>query len=326
VFILNITLIGNEFMQPMSLEALRPISAEQNFKNLCSSLHDTTSQRFMYCLEGLEPKKAVDAAIQVIHSPYSAKRDVELNAILQRFPNENYGNVCMHLLQANRLQSVVNILNSTPNTRLSDHSSDTFFGKSIKEKYAEGVWLSLHNYKKVSFSTISKIVNLNNDDLIHKIRTKYHSPIFNLDLLESICDSPKVDFMDHIQWCLENISLNRNTYARLNDCLERSVGFEIMERIEVLLPYYRPMYQDGVVLSTASATEKPEIFNMIAELNPNPEKALKAAININDWDDEALDLLKKCVEERGCLKQKDKILKRVEKHNPGPVTTLRRKM
>lgn len=311
-------------MQPTSLEALQPISAEQNFKNLCSSLHDATSQRFMYCVEYIEPKKAIAAAMQVVSAPYSSRRDVELDAIIQRFPNENYGIVCAHLLQVNRLNSVVHILNSTPNTRLIDYPNELLFSQSIKENNPEGVWFSLRNHKKLSFSAVLKIVNVNSDDLIHKVRAKYQSPKFNLDLLEAICHNQEVDFIDHIQWCLENIPLNRNTTARLNDCLERSVGFETVKRIEMLLPHYRPMHQNGVVLAAASATQNPAIFNMIAPLTPKPEKILQSALD--DWYDEDLELLKACVEERANAKQNEKILKRVEKRVPTPVNSLRRKM
>lgn len=311
-------------MQPTSLEALPPISAEQNFKNLCSSFHDTTSKRFMYCLEHIKPNQAVEVAIQVVHSPHSAKRDVELNAVIKRFPNEDYGNVCANLLQVNRLQNVIHILKSTPNTRLTGYANELLFLQSVKEKNPEGIWISLRDHKKISFSTISTIVDVNNDDLIHNVREKYQSTKFNLDLLEAICDNHEVDFIDHMRWCLKNIPLNRNTSARLNDCLERSVGFEIVKRIKMLLPHYLPMYQEGVVLAAASATENLSIFNMIAELTPKPEKILQASLN--DWDDDALVLLKGCVEERANVKQKEKILKRVAKRIPDPATTLRRKM
>lgn len=311
-------------MQPMSLEALQPISAEQNFKNLCSALNDATSQRFMYCVEHIPSNQAVKASIHVVHSPYSARREVELNAIIQRFPNENYEIACTHLLQTNRLQSVINILNSTSNTRLSDYANDLLFRQSITEKNPEGVWLSLKTHKKLWFSALSKIIDLNNDELIHKVRAKYQSPKFNLDLLEAICDNHEVDFIDHIQWCLDNIPLNRNTTSRLNDCLERCVGFEIVKRIEMLLPHYRPMHQNGVVLAAASATQNPAIFNMIAPLTSKPEKILQTALD--DWYDEDLDMLKAYVEERANAKQNEKILKRVEKRAPNPVSALRRKM
>lgn len=348
-------------MKTISLDALQPITPEQDFKNLCSAIHDATTQRFMRSLENIDPSKALDAAAAVLKGGNTAWVD-QLNAVIARFPECNYKDVCSQLIFAEKFKEALEVLRKTPNTRL-PHVSGAFFSKTSvfakvglhkNQPYAEeltnlmferletnktdlfqlaarmknvvGLNIVIDSYKKPpSFWELNQIVETGHETLIVSLRNKFNTPKFNLDLLEALLCNEEVDFLEHIQWCLNHITFNKKAYERLNDCLDQSVSYERIEHVKLLLPHYLPIYENGNALMTASETGNKVIFDLLANLTPRPDKIL-TYMKETGQDLESLQLLQECVDERAQIKQRDKMLKVISKRPGAAAGAGRRKM
>ncbi len=343
-------------MQPMSLEALQPITAEQRFKNACSAIDDPTIERFMWCIPEILSNEALQVAAKVVKHKRPEWR-AQLLAVVRQFPQENYQQVCSTLILHECFKEAFDVLENTPNTWIShcpdcQHRNKPYvnqltdlifervqhiepyelFDLATRMKNNVGTIIALqkivatkNNRLQPSFTFFEKAVGVNSSEVIDFIRNNFNTPKYNLNVIEAICYNDEVDFLEHIKGCLQNIPLTNKTKECLNDCLERSVSYENVERVKCLLPYYRPTYEDGYTLMTASATGNKPIFDLIADLTPRPEKIL-VAMEDQGCDFEDLALLQECVQERAQIKQRDKMLKTIEKRKPPISQSLRRKM
>lgn len=207
------------------------------------------------------------------------------------------------------------------------------FDLATKMKNSTGTLLAIQkmntfskNKLQPTFLFFEKAVGVDSGDVIDLVRTQFNTPQFNLNLVEAICYNDEVDFLDHLKECLDNIPQTKKSQMRLNDCLERSVSYENIERVTCLLPYYRPTYEDGYTLMTASATGNKAIFDLLADLTPRPDKILVSMEEEGpSFDFEDLALLRQCVEERAQIKQRDKMLKVIAKRTTSSLAA-RRKM
>lgn len=342
-------------MQPMSLEALKPITPEQHFKNACSSIDDPTTQRFMNCLPDIRSGEALQVAAMVVNRNRPEWR-TQLLAVVRQFPQENYEQVCFALISRECFKETLDVFQHSPKTCLSYGplllSSLTAIAPHCNKPYVNEVTnLMFERIQKISpyelfdlatkmknqigtitaiqrivatkndrlqpsYMFFEKAVGVNSSEVINLIRNNFNTPKYNLNLVEAICYNDEVDFLEHIQGCLENIPATRKAQKYLNDCLERSVSYENIERVKCLLPYYLPTYQDGYTLMTASETGNKAIFDLLADLTPRPEKIL-VAMEDQGCDFEELTLLQECVQERAQIKQRNKMLKIIEKRgNP----------
>ena len=351
------------FMKHIYLASIQPITPEQHFKNLCSAVHDTTTKRFMRSLQDIDPSKALDAAAAVLKGGNAAWVE-QLDAIIERFPEYNYKDVCSQLIFAEKFKEALEVLRKTPNTRL-PHVSGSFFSKTsvfakvglhknqphvddltdlmfergqmnksdlfllaTRMKNVVGLNIVIDNYKKQPPSwEIDEIVGANSEAVIVSLRNKFNTPKFNLDLVEALFCNEEMDFFEHIQGCLKNITFSKRVCERLNGCLDYSIRYERIEHVKLLLPHYLPMHENGNALMTASETGNKVIFDLLADLTPRPDKILTYMKEIENFQDlESLQLLQECVDERAQIKQRDKILKVISKGPRATPGVVRRKM
>lgn len=265
----------------------------------------------------------------------------EIVEVLQLSPNtwvshstDSYFVSLFNTIDCHRYKPYVNQLTNLMFERVQKLPPYLMFDLATKMKNPTGTILAIQKmiaFQKTklqpTFLFFEKSVGVDSSEVIGLVRTKFNTPQFNLNLVEAICHNDEVDFLDHLKECLENIPQTKKSQMRLNDCLERSVSYENIERVKCLLPYYRPTYEGGYTLMTASATGNKAIFDLLADLTPRPDKILVSMEEqVSSFDFEDFALLRQCVEERAQIKQRDKMLKIIEKRRKSVQLPPQRKM